>query len=1087
MPTRPLLRRPLSSFRSGLLPAILAAVLALPSGSLAQEEASWLRYPAISPDGSTLAFTWRGDLYRVPAAGGTATALTVHGAHDFMPVWSPDGTHIVFASDRFGNFDLFRIPVTGGEAVRLTFHSADEFPYAFSPDGGSVVFGAARLDAESSRLYPTASQPELYQVPVSGGRPVQLLTSPAQDVAFGGNGRWMLYHDQKGGENAWRKHQRSAIARDLWLLDRESGAHRQLTAGEWEDRSPVLVEGADGGSIFYLSEESGTFNVHRLPFNPTGAVAPSTTSTAVTRFEGAPVRFLTASRDGVLAFSRDGALHTLDTRTPGSEPVRLTVSIAADRKANDERIIPVNGGIQEFAVAPNGKEFAFVVRGDVFVASVEAGTTRRITFTPERETGVSFSPDGSALVYASERGGRWGIWEARRARAGEPYFFAATLIEERAVRVNEQQNAQPRFSPDGTKLAFTEDLNTLRVLDRASGQVTTLLDERQLFSTGPNHHFEWSPDGRWILFDLSVPGLAPGEVGLVRSDGSGEVLNLTRSGFNDAGARWVLGGRAMLWRSNRDGLRTLAATGGGQNDVYAMFFTQQAWDDSRLSKEEIGLARGDSASRPDSAGRPVELDLEGAATRRVRLTIHSSSLGDALLSRDGETLYYLARFERGLNLWSTALRTRETKMLTTLNANSASMVWDSAQSKIFLLADGAVSTVNPASGARESISVRGEMASRWSEEWEAAFDQVWRRTRDTFYTRSFHGADWGALRDEYAKFLPHISNNHEFAELLSEMLGELNVSHSGARYTPSGSTDDATAALGIFWDQTEAGAGLRITGVLRGGPLDRAGVGVGAGAVIEAIDGEEVTADLDPARLLNRKADRNVLLRIREGGAVRDVVVKAVSLAEENRLRYERWVEQNRAEVAQLSGGRLGYVHIPGMNDGAYRTTFEDVLGRHADAEGLVVDTRFNGGGDLVADLEMFLSGRRFFDYTTDTRSTGFEPNFRWTRPSVALANEANYSDGHCFAWAYQTMAIGPLIGMPVPGTCTFGGWQNLPDGVRWGVPGMGVKDVATGRFLENWQTEPDIRVAPDPAETAGGRDAQLERAVQELLGRVGG
>jgi len=238
--------------------------------------------------------------------------------------------------------------------------------------------------------------------------------------------------------------------------------------------------------------------------------------------------------------------------------------------------------------------------------------------------------------------------------------------------------------------------------------------------------------------------------------------------------------------------------------------------------------------------------------------------------------------------------------------------------------------------------------------------------------------------------------------------------------------------------------------------------------------------------LLNRKAGRNVLLSLRdERGRSREVVVKPISLAEESRLLYRRWVERNEAEVDRLSEGRLGYVHVPGMNDGAYRALFEEVMGKYPHREGLVVDERWNGGGDLVADLAMFLTGERFFDYTTDTRSTGFEPNFRWTKPSVSLVNEAAYSDGHCWAWAYQHLGIGPLVGQPVPGTCTFSGWEVLQNGVRWGVPGMGVKDTDSGRYLENWQTEVDVPVWNAYETVSRGRDEQLEAAVRVLLERV--
>jgi C-terminal processing protease CtpA/Prc len=605
-----------------------------------------------------------------------------------------------------------------------------------------------------------------------------------------------------------------------------------------------------------------------------------------------------------------------------------------------------------------------------------------------------------------------------------------------------------------------------------------------------------------MLFDLSVPGIAPGEVGLVATDGKGSVINLTQSGFNDGDASWILGGKAMLWLSNRDGLRSVAQSGGGQQDAYAMFFTRDAWDRYRLTKEEYALvkemedkalkpkpdttkSRADSAkARADSAAKvePVKFDFDGIETRKARLTIHSSSLGDALVSKDGETLYYLARFEKGMNLWSTTLRTRETKQVLALNANGGSMMWDAEQKNIFLLADGAIAKIDPVAAKRDAVPLGGEMLLDVAAEREAMFDHVWRKVRDAFYTKGYHGIDWMAIRPAYAKYLPHIGTSFEFAEMLAEMLGELNISHSGATYAQSTPTDDATASLGVFLDQSYAGAGVKIDEVVKDGPLDKAGMSVKPGTIIASIDGQAITPASDLAQFLNRKAGKPVLLGLASGAVTSELVAKPVAPAEENRLLYARWVRRNADEVDRLSGGQLGYVHIPGMNDGAMRTTVEDVMGKYATRKGIVVDTRFNGGGDLVADLAMFLSGKKFFDYTTDTRSSGYEPNFRWSKPSVSLANEANYSDGHCYAYVYKDQKLGPLVGMPVPGTCTFAGWESLEGGIRWGVPGVGVKDANTGKFLENLQTEPDIRVMNEYAVVSRGKDQQLEAAVAALL-----
>ena len=1071
--------------------ALILSLLVVGTGlAAAQTTPEWLRYPAISPDGKTIVFTYKGDLYRVPAAGGTAMPLTLHEAHDFMPVWSHDGKQIAFASDRFGNFDVFLMAADGGEARRLTFHSAAEYPYAFSSDDTSILFGAARMDTAANRLYPTGSQPELYRVPVTGGRAEQVLTTPAEDVKVSRNGQFLLYQDKKGGENPWRKHHTSAITRDIWIYDSKAGTHKKITTFAGEDRNPVFTD--NDQAFYYLSEESGTFNVQKMGLQ---GGKPQ----VVTSFKKLPVRFLSASDTGTLCFGYDGQIYTMK---PSGQPQKVAVAMAVDAKSNNERVMPVSSGARELSVSPTGKEVAFIFRGEVFVTSVEGSTTKRITNTPEQERGVSFSPDGKSLVYTSERNGRLGIYETRKTRDEEPHFYASTVLKETPLIANTHQNAQAVYSPDGKELAYVEDRSSLKIYTLETKLSRVLLTAKELDEG--EQYFQWSPDSKWILFDYSVPGIAPGEVGLIRADGKGTAINLTQSGFNDSRARWIMAGKAMLWISNRDGLRAVAQGGGAQSDVYAMFFTPDAWDRYRLTKDEFALvkeaeekkdkdkakdAAKDSKDAKDAAKETkveeVTIDLDGIEIRKARLTIHSSSLGDALVSRDGETLYYLARFEKGMNLWSTNLRTKETKMLVTLNTNGGNLAWDKEQKTLFLLADGGISKIDPSSAKRDTVSISGEMVLNVAAERRQSFEHVWKTVKDSFYTAGYHGADWDGLKPVYEKYVPHIGNNYEFAEMLSELLGELNISHSGASYSAQGSNQDETAALGLFADQAYKGVGIKVEEVIKDGPLDKPGNKVKPGMIIEAIDGETVAADKDPARYLNRKAGKKTLLLVVDGDKKFDVVVKPITAGEENRLLYTRWVRRNQEEVDRLSSGQLGYIHVPGMNDGAYRTAYEEVMGKYAMRKGVVIDTRFNGGGDLVADLAMFLSGKKFFEYTSDRRANGYEPNFRWTKPSISLANEANYSDGHCYAYMVKALNLGKLVGMPTPGTCTFAGWETLQDGVRWGVPHVGVKDSTTGKYLENLQTEPDIKVMNEYDVAIKGKDQQLEAAVAALMKEI--
>ena len=1047
--------------------------------TFAQITPSWLRYPAISPDGQTIVFTYKGDLYRVAASGGSAKSLTVHEAQDFMPVWSHDGKSIAFASDRYGNFDIFIIPAEGGEAKRVTYHSSQEYPYAFSNDDKNILFGSVRMDLAANRTFPTGSQPELYSVSVTGGRVNQVLSTPAEDVKFSKNGQYMIYHDKKGQENIWRKHHTSAVTRDIWLYDTKAGTHKKITSFIGEDRTPIFTD--NDKAFYYLSEESGSFNIQKMGME-------GGKSQQITSFKKHPVRFLSSSNDGLLCYSYDGELYT---QKGMGNAQKINISISSDAKTNNEKVIPVMGGARDVSVSSNGKEVAFIFRGEVFVTSVEGGVTKRITNTPEQERLVSFSPDGKSLLYASERGNSWKIFETKKLRNEEPYFYASTVLKETPIINNEKENYQPVYSPDGKEIAFIENRMTLKIYNLASKQSRTILTEKELFSMGDNdQYFQWSPDSKWILFDYAVPGIAPGEVGLVSVDGSGKVINLTESGFNDGNAKWIMGGKAMIWNSNRDGLKSVAQSGGAQSDVYALFFTQDAFDKFKLSKEDAALlkeadetkSKADSTKKTEIKKDSVLIEWEGLTLRKSKLTIHSSTLSDALISKDGETLYYLASFEKGSNLWTTNLRTKETKMLVVLNAGRGNIVWDKDQKTIFLSADGGMSKIDPTSGKRDMISINGEMILNTEAERRFMFEHVWRRTKETFYTASMHGVNWDSYKPDYEKYLPHIGTNYEFSEMLSELLGELNVSHSGSSYNPVNLNGDATASLGAFYDQTFLGAGIQIEEVIKDGPLDKAGFNIKKGMIIESVDGETITPDKDFAQFLNRKAGKNTLVVFTEGGIKKELIVKPISIGEENALLYKRWIRKNQEEVDRLSNGQLGYVHIPGMNDGAYRTTYEEVMGKYTGRKGIVIDTRFNGGGDLVADLAMFLSGKKFMDYTTDTRSNGYEPNFRWTKPSISIANEANYSDGHCYAYAYKELKLGKLVGMPVPGTCTFAGWESLQDNsLRWGVPPLGCKSM-DGQYLENHQTEPDIKLMNDFDVVIKGKDQQLEAAVATLM-----
>ena len=480
----------------------------------------------------------------------------------------------------------------------------------------------------------------------------------------------------------------------------------------------------------------------------------------------------------------------------------------------------------------------------------------------------------------------------------------------------------------------------------------------------------------------------------------------------------------------------------------------------------------------------IKIELDGIEDRKARLTLHSSFLSDATLSTDGEKLYYVCKFEKGYNLWVGNLREKSTKILVQMDAESAGgLQWAKDGKHLFLMADGKIIKVEAESGKQEPVSLGGEMRLNAGAERAYIYDHVWQQVVKKFYRVDLQGVRWDFYKNAYQKFLPHVSNGYEFEEMLSELLGELNASHTGSGFRVNIPNGDKTASLCAFYDPEYAGTGLKILEVIKNGPLDKSGMNVTVGTIIEKINGQEIPASSEWQTLMQNQAGQNMLLQLRDSdGKSRELVVKPVSIGNQDELLYARWVKARRDEVEKVSGGRLGYVHVRGMDDESFRVVYEEALGRNANKEALIVDTRFNGGGWLHDDLATFLSGKKYVEMAPRGQKIGFDPQRKWTKPSVVLMSESNYSDAHFFPFVYKELGIGKLIGMPVPGTATAVWWESQIDpSIYFGIPQVGIMDNS-GNYLENRQLEPDVLVVQDPEIFTTGRDQQIEKAVEVLL-----
>jgi Tol biopolymer transport system component/C-terminal processing protease CtpA/Prc len=1077
-------------------PLLTILTLILAFHLTAQENPRWMRYPSISPDGKTIVFAYQGDLFTVASGGGDARHLTVHKAHDLMPVWSPDGENIAFASDRYGNFDIYIIPAKGGEARRLTSHSANEFPNSFLPDGTGVLFSGTLQDTRENVQFPSGILSELYQVPIEGGRVTQVLSTPAEMARYDRSMSRIIYHDRKGYENTWRKHHISAVARDIWMYDAGSGKHTKLTSFEGEDRNPVFDE--DERKIYFLSEQFGSFNVCKFPVDDPGNVSQ------VTSHENHPVRFLSISDAGTLCYCYHGEIYVIN---PGEDIAKVPVRIATEDKENQVEYLSVTSGATEMKLAPSGKEIVFVVRGEVFVTSVDFNTTKRITNTPEQERSVSFSPDGRSILYASERNGSWNLYQTKILRDEENLFSLSTVLLEDTILTIPEETFQPAYSPDGKEVAYLEERETLKVINLETKAVRTILDGRYNYSySDGDQWYEWSPDGKWFVAHYSPHSVFMSEVALISAKGDSEPINLTNSGYSDVVPRWMMKGKVITWFSDREGMRSHGSWG-SQDDVYAYFLNQESYDRFNLSKEEYELIKEaekkektlvkkkkeleEGIIEEDEKEEPVEdieIDLLNLEDRKVRLTINSSSLADAILSPDGENLYYLSKFEDGYDLWVNKLKEKETKMMMNLKGQAGSLQLDKEGKHLFLFSDKKIIKIKLGEKPeKKEVTFEAEFYLDRTVEREYMFEHVWRQVKKKFYTPDLHGVDWDYYKAEYIKFLPFINNNYDFAEMLSEMLGELNASHTGSGYRNRDKNGDETARLGAFFDPEYTGPGIMVAEIIDKSPLLQAGSRIKEGVVIEKIDLMEIDSTMNYWEFLNHKAGKKVLLSLLDtiSGERWEETVKPITAGQEYELLYQRWVKRMRAMTDSLSDGRIGYVHVRGMNSASYREFYSEVLGRNWGKEALIVDTRFNGGGWLHDDLATMLQGQKYVDFYPRGVHFGHEPQNKWIKPSVVLMSESNYSDAHAFPFAYKALNIGDCVGMPVPGTMTAVWWETLQDeSLYFGIPQVGTKDL-DGNYLENKQLEPDYEVRQDYDVVVKGRDQQLETAVEVLMGRL--
>ncbi|MFH1502107.1 MAG: S41 family peptidase [Candidatus Eisenbacteria bacterium] len=1049
---------------------LLAAFVVAVVGTASAAPVMNARGPAPSPDGSEIAFSFMGDVWIVPAEGGTARRLTVHEAYDDHPVWAPDGTLIAFTSEREGNGDTYVMPAGGGVPRQLTVHSAWDDLQCWRRDGAGLLFASQR-DTTAS---------ELYEMSLAGGLPRRVIKDRAFNVAVSPDGRWIAY--VRGRTPWWRKHYSGSASRDIWIRAYDGGPSYRLVDWPGDDDRPMW--GDDGRTLYFQSERiDGVANIWRVVLDlpapgQGGEPAVARPPVQVTKHESDGVQYAAISDDGsLIAYEWSGGLWSIDV--PDGDSRSVEVLAPSDHKWNDHLRMDLSSGVTEFALSPDETEMALVVRGEVFVASFEdgeCGATMRISETPARERDVAWMPDGETLLFSSDREGNYDIYSARSTEEGETELSKALRREVTRLTDSPEDDALPTPSPDGETIAYHSGDRYLWTMEADGGGRRRLVDEADVL------HFSWSPDGVWVALSRTTMGHKE-DIFIVPA-GGGEAVNVTNHPNDDFQPRWSDDGKRLSYASRTDDGQYMLRYMWLTRDDY--WKTEEEREEDAEDAEAVDAEGDDEEEDEEEPGVSVEIDFDGLNERTETVMNMRGGYDFYAQTPDGHYFAFPSRTLGGTDLWIVDWKGDKLIQVTEGGGSAERLHWDDDGSTCYYVGSGGsilTVSIDPEDGSitgRGGVGFSVHVTVDVPEERKQMFNEAWRLLLSGFYDPEFHGVDWAGVREHYEPMALAAYTEQEFRMVVREMLGELSASHLGIYRWGGGGVN--TGLLGIRHYESHDGPGVRVRAVMPDSPADRAGIE--PGDFIVSVNGETIGAGENYHRLLVDRTGEEVLIGVADnarGSNLRDVRIRPVDGGTMRRLAYEDEVKRNRRMVDELSGGRLGYLHIAGMGLSNLIQFEEDLFAQGVGKDGLVIDIRGNGGGSVHDEILRYLD-RQVYGYTTSrTRPPSRNPLELYTKPLTLVIDESCYSDAEIFPMGWKALELGPVVGTPTYGAVIGTNDVELIDGTWFRVPGSGWYDL-TGRNLENWGIEPDVRVDSVPEEDSRGEDVQLSTAVRVLM-----
>lgn len=1039
--------------------------------------------PTISPDGTNIAFSYQGDIWTVPAVGGRADRLTLHEAYETNPKWSADGKSIAFQSDRYGNNDVFLMEAGGSIPTRLTFHASSDELTDFTT-GGELVFTTRRLYAQVER------EREIHKVAINGGTPTLLIDALGLEPAVSPDGSKVAF--VRGTCRTAREAYQGPANRDVWMYDMNTGEYTQLTDYNGNDFNPHWK---DNNTLLYLTSESGRYNIHELPL---GGEA-----TQLTSEENFGINSFSVSDNGTIVYQLADQVKMLGSAT---EATTLSINVSSDLRFDQEVAKTISNGLEEYAVSPNGKYSAYITHGEVFVRMNDEKFNRsvRVTNSPSRERDVVWLND-ETLLFTSDRNGQYDLYTAYSTDPLQKDIFKSLKHAVKRITNTPEDESNLVMSPDLTKLAYRQNRGKLLVASiSSSGQLSNQVTLQDGWDSPSG--VTWSPDSKWLAYSMSDLNFND-EVYIHAADNSSKPENVSMHPKRDSNPVWSADGSKLGFLSSRNN---------GDTDIWFVWLNKSDWEKTKLQRDwypeedqNKGKSSGDDKKKDDTdeeTTEPVEIDFEKIYNRVIQVTSYAGNESDFTFDTKGENIYYTLgsagrqNYEVERNLFKIKWDGSDNKEIAGGNLRPYGFLLDKQGKYVYFVSRGGkLERVKTSDDKKETLSTSSILEIDYVAELEQIFEEGWRALDQGFYDPNFHGRDWNALKTKYKPLALKASTKEDFQYIYNRMLGQLNASHMGMRGgdNPKETQRQETGLLGVSGENVADG--FKISGVLPNSPADREESKLNVGDIITSVNQQSVTPSTNFYSLLVNESDNPILLEVTSAGKSREVIIwPAGSLRSEL---YDDWVENRRKLVDEYSNGKLGYLHIQGMNWTSFERFERELMAAGYGKEGIVIDVRYNGGGWTTDYLMAVLSVRQHAYTVPRGAAESLEddhlkfkdtypfserlPLSSWTKPSIALCNENSYSNAEIFSHAYKTLGLGTLVGQPTFGAVISTGGYGLMDGSYVRMPFRAWYVKATEENMEHGPAVPDILVTNPPAYKKQKIDPQLKRAVEELLSQL--